>query len=167
MSVAPTGRTGLHDQGHRPSPSTRRGQRGRRSWTWGCGAGEGCGAESRAPSVGCGVLQGRVAMKPPFPWFGGKRLAADLIWSRLGDVRNYVTPFFGSGAVELARPHWSPERQTWRTPLLRGETFNDLDANLVNFWRATQADPVAVAQWFAWPISEPDLAARHAWLLQQ
>lgn len=46
-----------------------------------------------------------MTLKAPFPWFGGKSLAASLIWERLGDVPNYVEPFFGSGAVLLARPH--------------------------------------------------------------
>jgi DNA adenine methylase len=44
-------------------------------------------------------------MQAPRPWFGGKSRAADLVWSRLGDVPNYVEPFFGSGAILLARPH--------------------------------------------------------------
>lgn len=37
----------------------------------------------------------------PFPWFGGKSRAAELIWSRFGDVPNYVEPFAGSLAVLL------------------------------------------------------------------
>jgi site-specific DNA-adenine methylase len=40
-------------------------------------------------------------MMAPFPWFGGKSRAAKLIWSRLGDVPNYVEPFAGSLAVLL------------------------------------------------------------------
>jgi hypothetical protein len=43
-------------------------------------------------------------LSAPFPWFGGKSRAAPLIWDRLGDVVNYVEPFFGSGAVLLGRP---------------------------------------------------------------
>jgi hypothetical protein len=40
----------------------------------------------------------------PFPWFGGKRKVAAEVWARFGAVGNYVEPFFGSGAVLLARP---------------------------------------------------------------
>jgi hypothetical protein len=29
-------------------------------------------------------------LKAPFPAFGGKRTVADLIWSRLGDVDNFI-----------------------------------------------------------------------------
>ena len=67
----------------------------------------------------------------PFPYFGGKRKAAPLIWPRFGDdCTNYVEPFFGSGAVLLSRP-----------PGFRGvETVNDLDCYLANFWRALQHD---------------------------
>ena len=90
----------------------------------------------------------------PFPWFGGKSRAAGLIWSRFGDVPNYVEPFAGSLAVLLGRPH---------TP--GTETVNDLDAYLVNFWRAVRADPGAVARWADWPVTEADLLARHRWLL--
>ena len=96
-------------------------------------------------------------MKAPFPWFGGKRRAADLVWSRFGDVENYVEPFFGSGAVLLERPHW-PFRAT------RTETVNDVDAYVCNLWRAIIADPDAVAVAADWPVNECDLHARHAWL---
>jgi len=41
----------------------------------------------------------------PFPYFGGKSKIADIVWKRLGDVPNYVEPFFGNGAVLLRRPH--------------------------------------------------------------
>ena len=57
----------------------------------------------------------------PFPWFGGKSRVADIVWDRFGDVANYVEPFFGSGAVLLARPH--PPRI---------ETVNDLDCMVAN-----------------------------------
>jgi site-specific DNA-adenine methylase len=42
-------------------------------------------------------------LRAPFPWFGGKALAADLTWSRFGsDIKNYVEPFFGSGGLGVA-----------------------------------------------------------------
>jgi DNA adenine methylase len=43
-------------------------------------------------------------LKAPFPYFGGKSRVAAEVWRRFGDVPNYVEPFFGSGAVLLARP---------------------------------------------------------------
>ena len=39
----------------------------------------------------------------PFPYFGGKLPVAELVWLRLGDVPNYIEPFFGTGAVLLNR----------------------------------------------------------------
>jgi hypothetical protein len=92
-------------------------------------------------------------MKAPFPYFGGKSRVATDVWQRFGDVKNYVEPFFGSGAVLLSRPH---EPHT--------ETVNDTDGLLVNFWRSLQAAPEEVAKHADWPVSEIDLTARHTWL---
>ena len=94
-------------------------------------------------------------LKAPFPYFGGKSRAAHLVWPRFGDVRNFVEPFFGSGAMLLARPQ--PFRGT--------ETVNDLDGLVSNFWRAIKADPEATAHYADWPVNENDLHARHAWLV--
>jgi DNA adenine methylase len=95
-------------------------------------------------------------LRAPFPWFGGKSRAADLIWQRFGDAPNYVEPFAGSLAVLLARP----------TPP-RVETINDLDCYVANFWRALQHDPDGVANWANGPVNEADLHARHSWLVSQ
>ncbi len=91
-----------------------------------------------------------LSLTAPFPWFGGKSRAASLVWERLGNVPNYVEPFFGSGAVLLGRPH---EGKT--------ETINDLDAFVANFWRSIAAAPEEVAAHADWPVNEADLHARH------
>jgi len=93
-------------------------------------------------------------MKAPFPWFGGKSLAAHHVWTAMGDVEHYVEPFAGSLAVLLVRPH-AP----------RVETVNDLDRYICNFWRALQAAPDEVAYWADQPVNESDLTARHIWLV--
>jgi site-specific DNA-adenine methylase len=95
-------------------------------------------------------------LRAPFHYFGGKADAAPIVWRALGDVANYVEPFFGSGAVLLNRPH-AP----------RVETVNDADALLANFWRATQAAPAEVAEHADWPVNEADLEARHLWLVRR
>lgn len=97
----------------------------------------------------------RSQLRAPFPYFGGKSKAASLIWERLGDVSNYVEPFAGSLAVLLRRPH--PPRV---------ETVNDVDAMVSNFWRALAADAEQVAHHVDWPVSEPDLHARHRALVE-
>lgn len=79
---------------------------------------------------------------------------ASLVWDRLGNVPYYVEPFFGSGAVLLGRPHAGCS-----------ECVNDLDCMITNFWRSVAADPEAVASAADWPVSEPDLVARHRWLV--
>lgn len=92
-------------------------------------------------------------LRAPFPWFGGKNPAADLVWDRFGEVVNYVEPFAGSLAVLLGRPH---------APTI--ETVNDLDAHLCNFWRAIQKAPIAVADAADYPVNEEELHARHRYL---
>ena len=94
----------------------------------------------------------------PFPWFGGKRRAATLIWDALGDPSGYVEPFAGSAAVLLARPAFQGRRV---------ETINDADGWLINTWRAIQLRPSEVAA-HAWgPVSEIDYHARLAWLQER
>jgi DNA adenine methylase len=92
-------------------------------------------------------------LKQPYPYFGGKSKVAERIWARLGNVPNYIEPFFGSGAILLDRPH---------EPGI--ETVNDLNAWLTNFWRATKRDPEKVAYYADYPVSELDLHARGDWL---
>lgn len=94
-------------------------------------------------------------LQSPYPWYGGKRRVSGTVWRALGHVPNYIEPFFGSGAVLLGRP--VPGKI---------ESVNDLDCHLVNFWRATVADPLAVAKFVDWPVNEMDLHARHAWLVE-
>ena len=93
--------------------------------------------------------------QPPFPWFGGKSAVADLVWQGLGDVDNYIEPFFGSGAVLFLRPRGAG----------RVETVNDADGFVANFWRALQRDADAVAYHADNPVNEVDLHARHIWLI--
>lgn len=92
-------------------------------------------------------------LKAPFPYFGGKSRAARIVWERLGNPPNYVEPFFGSGAVLLAR---EDEPRT--------ETVNDIDGLLANYWRSVQKDPEQTAYFADWPVNEIDLHARHRYL---
>jgi hypothetical protein len=94
-------------------------------------------------------------LKAPWPYFGGKRRAAGIIWAVLGDPDNYIEPCGGSAANLLARPQSS---KTWR------ETLNDADCYIANFWRATQWAPEEVVRWADWPVNQTDLYARHRWL---
>lgn len=62
-------------------------------------------------------------MKPPFNYFGGKTGMADRIAALLPPHKHYIEPFGGSLAVLLAKP---PSRL---------ETVNDLNGDLMTFWR--------------------------------
>lgn len=102
-------------------------------------------------------------LKSPFPYFGGKGRAAPLVWSALGRVKNYVEPFFGSGAVLLARPV-----ECWADADGPGtETVNDRSRFLANFFRALRADPAAVALHADRPVNETDIHAIHRWLVDR
>jgi hypothetical protein len=95
-----------------------------------------------------------MTVKAPFPWFGGKRRVAGIVWQAFGqNVKNYIEPFFGSGAVLLGRPG-GPGKI---------ETINDRDRMVANFWRAVTAAPHHAD----WPVNEADLHARHVWLVAQ
>lgn len=96
--------------------------------------------------------------RAPFPYFGGKRRAAPIVWRALGDPSGYVEPFAGSAAVLLARPHFEGRRV---------ETINDLDGWLVNVWRAIQSRPDEVARHAVGPVTEIDYHARLAWLQER
>ena len=96
-----------------------------------------------------------MTLASPFPYFGGKRRAAPIIWDALGDPGGYVEPFAGSAAVLLARPPFVGRRV---------ETLNDADGWLVNTWRAIQLSPDEVARHCAGPVTEIDYHARLAWL---
>ena len=62
-------------------------------------------------------------MKPPFAYYGGKTTLAQTIAANLPEHVHYVEPFAGSLAVLLAKP---------RSDM---ETVNDLDQDLMTFWR--------------------------------
>ena len=71
----------------------------------------------------------RQDVKPPFAYYGGKTTLAPKIASLLPAHEHYVEPFAGSLAVLLAK---KPSR---------AETVNDLDGDLVTFWRVLRDQP--------------------------
>jgi DNA adenine methylase len=68
-------------------------------------------------------------MKPPFTYYGGKTTLAAAIAALLPPHEHYVEPFAGSLAVLLAKP---PSRM---------ETVNDLDGDIMTFWRMLRDRP--------------------------
>ena len=91
-------------------------------------------------------------LKFPAPYFGGKAMIADKVWAALGQPKQYMEPFFGSGAVLLARPNFDPTKYY--------EIICDADGFIANVWRALQAAPDEVAKVCDWPINHADLSAR-------
>ena len=68
-------------------------------------------------------------LKPPFSYYGGKTTLAPKIAELLPAHSHYIEPFAGSLAVLLAK---GPSQ---------GETVNDLDGDLVTFWRVLRDQP--------------------------
>jgi DNA adenine methylase len=68
-------------------------------------------------------------MKSPVPYFGSKQRVADWIVDLLPDHDHYVEPFAGGLSVLLAK---RPSRM---------ETVNDLDGELMTFWRVLRDRP--------------------------
>ncbi len=72
-------------------------------------------------------------------------MVADEVWKALGNVKHYIEPFFGSGAVLLARPDYDSASHV--------ETVCDKDGFVANVWRGIQFAPEEVAKWCDWPIN--------------
>ena len=71
---------------------------------------------------------------PPFAYFGGKTRLAPTIAGLMPEHRHYVEPFAGSLAVLLAKKRSAHE------------TVNDLDGDLVTFWRVLRNRPEDLAR---------------------
>lgn len=67
--------------------------------------------------------------RPPFVYFGGKQVLADRIAALLPEHLHYVEPFCGSLSILLAK---KPSRM---------ETVNDLDREVMTFWRILRNRP--------------------------
>ncbi len=81
--------------------------------------------------VTCGSV---TAVKPPVAYYGAKTSLAPRIVSMLPEHKRYVEPFAGSLAVLLAKSQG------------RYEVVNDLDSNLMTFWRVLRDRPTDLAR---------------------
>lgn len=68
-------------------------------------------------------------MKPPIQYFGAKGAIAKKIVALMPEHRAYVEPYAGSLSVLLAKPP------------VKIEVVNDLDENLITFWRVLRDRP--------------------------
>lgn len=77
------------------------------------------------------------ALRPPFAYFGGKQKIAATIAAMLPEHTHYVEPYAGGLSVLLAK---KPSRL---------ETVNDLDGDIVHFWRMLRERPEELARYCA------------------
>jgi DNA adenine methylase len=75
------------------------------------------------------ALAAEVAVRPAFPYYGGKARMAPRIVALMPKHRLYVEPFAGSAAVLLAKPS------------CKHEVINDLDGNVVTFFQVMREQP--------------------------
>jgi len=95
-------------------------------------------------------------MIAPFPYVGGKRRIASLVWESFGSPNAYIEPFGGSLAILLGAPTRSSS-----------EIVNDANHFVTNFWRALRADWKGVLDLARDPVTEVDYKARHLWLVTE
>lgn len=76
----------------------------------------------------------RVVTQAPLQWYGGKWEMADWLASLLPRATTFVMPFGGAG---------SP---LWHVQPYPVEVYNDLDSELVNFFRVCRQSPEALAR---------------------
>lgn len=91
---------------------------------------------------------------PPLKWHGGKHYLASQIIELFPRHIHYVEPFFGGGAVFLAKP------ERWIAN--HSEVINDLNGELTNFWSVLK-DPKQFEEFRriaeATPMSQPEWEA--------
>jgi DNA adenine methylase len=73
-------------------------------------------------------------VRPPIPYFGGKILIGPQIAALFPPHTHYVEPYCGSLSVLFAKPQ------------SRHETVNDLDGDVVHFWRMLRERPEDLAR---------------------
>ena len=107
---------------------------------------------------GGALWNGIIIFLPLSHIFGGKSAVAGTVWEYLGDVKHYIEPFFGSGAVLLSRPNYDRQKHL--------ETVCDKDGFVANAWRSMQFSPAETAKWCDWPVNHADLSARKSALIK-
>lgn len=80
-------------------------------------------------------------MHSPIPWMGGKRRLAGHLLSVMPQHICYVEPFAGGAAVLFARPEPA-----------KCEVINDLDGDLINFYRVIKHHLEEFARQFKWAL---------------
>lgn len=84
-------------------------------------------------------------MKSPICWMGGKSQLQKRIVAEIPEHKTYVEVFGGAGWVLFGK---EPSEK---------EIFNDLDENLMNFWRVVRDKPDKFLESYKWEIISRDV----------
>jgi DNA adenine methylase len=87
-------------------------------------------------------------LNSPLAWVGGKHRLREKIIARFPEHRGYIEVFSGAAWVMFGKPQDAS----------RFEVINDLDGELVNFWRVVKHRPAEFGEAISWL-----LAARELW----
>ena len=102
------------------------------------------GTRSRVASEQTLCTDSDTDMHLPLKWHGGKYYLAPKIVHLMPPHLHYVEPFFGGGAVLLAREPENPAG--WLFPNQGvSEVVNDVHDRLINFWRVLQGEETFAA----------------------
>ena len=95
-------------------------------------------------STSTNLQEGHYRMNSVIAWVGGKRLLRKTIIERIPKHNIYCEPFGGAAWVLFGK---SPKEEDWSPGGKQGyrEVYNDLNGDLVNFWRYIQRHPAAFA----------------------
>lgn len=86
-------------------------------------------------------------LRSPLSWVGGKHRLREQIVARFPDHRTYVELFAGAAWVLFAKP---PETS-------KCEVLNDLDGELINFWRVLKHRAAEFSEAASWLLASREL----------
>lgn len=84
-------------------------------------------------------------MNSPIPWLGGKSRLADRILPLIPDHDHYAEAFTGAGWI------------FYRKPVSRSESLNDINGDLIAFYRVLQAHLEEFCKQFKWLLASREL----------
>lgn len=103
--------------------------------------------ERRDGTPNRGGAKWRTMLKSPLRWVGGKFRVREKIIAKFPEHECYVELFSGAAWVLFGKPAESS----------KSEVLNDLDGELVNFWRVVKHRPAEFTEAASWMLASREL----------